>query len=152
MCSLSPLSFSDILPDMESALLCRWNYTKKAWWNTNSKKQSQNSNYVLCLAKRCALRSRKSQLYRQTFKSSYPRSILRCQISEEVFSFYVWSDSFTPCSPTPNGEQEKTLAQKYFPGGWNINSHAQVVGGCADWRWLVHRPWLFKRWIALYTG
>ena len=29
MCSLSPLSFSDILPDMESALLCRWNYTKK---------------------------------------------------------------------------------------------------------------------------
>ena len=133
MCSLSPLSFSDILPDMENALLCRWNHTKKRDEIPIQKAVSKFKLRTVFTKTSCS-GSRKSQLYRQTFKSSYPRSILRCQISrsEEVFSFYVWSDSFTPCSPIPNGEQEKTLAQKYFPGGWNINSHAQVVGGCAD--------------------
>ena len=79
------------------------------------------------------MRSRKSQLYRQTFKGSYNQDqFLGVKSLKRGFLFYVWSDSVTPCSPTPNGEQEKTLAQKYFPGGWNINSHAQVVGGCAD--------------------
>lgn len=100
MCSLSPLSFSDILPDMENALLCRWNHTKKRDEIPIQKAVSKFKLRTVFTKTSCS-GSRKSQLYRQTFKSSYPRSILRCQISEKRFSHFMCGLTLSPPAVRP---------------------------------------------------
>ena len=63
---------------------------------------------------------------------------------KEVFSFYVRSDSVTPCSPTPNGGQKKTFSTEIFargmghllacPGWWRVRglTLAGASGPCCS--------------------
>ena len=133
MYSLSPLSFSDIFARHGKCFVVQVELLKKAWWNTNSKKQSHfflNSNYILCLAKHCTLRSRKSQLYQQTFKSSYPRSILRCQISEKRFSHFMCGLTLSPPAVRPQmGSKRRLWHRNISLGAGTLTRMPRVVEG-----------------------